>query len=183
MYTLHVYNGMMGVILLTVELISLGSTASTYPLPGHLTMIKQGLTQQWDGESTHQCICMLMAKEKAHSGCILNYLKGSYNKITNRTVMWCMWGALLTMWGTCGMCAAMFTFDGPRVLGSSCLATGAATGWTVTKLKTSNRREDTTRDLNDTPLPPVVPLQPYRCLLMRQLDTAPSKQLSKRYLC
>lgn len=46
MYTLHVYNGMMGVILLTVELISLGSTVSTYPPPGHLTMIKLGLTQQ-----------------------------------------------------------------------------------------------------------------------------------------
>lgn len=73
------------------------------------------------------------------------------------------------MWGTCCMCAAMFTFDGPRVLGSSCLATGAATGWTVTKLKTSNRREDTARALNDTPLPPVVPPQPYRCLLMGQL--------------
>lgn len=39
MYTFHVYNEMMGVILLTVELISLGST-------GHLTMIMEGLTQQ-----------------------------------------------------------------------------------------------------------------------------------------
>lgn len=45
MYTFHVYNGMMGVILLTVELMSLGSTAFTYPPPGHLTMIKQGLTK------------------------------------------------------------------------------------------------------------------------------------------
>ena len=33
---------MMGVILLTVELIGLGSTASTYPPPGHLTMIMEG---------------------------------------------------------------------------------------------------------------------------------------------
>lgn len=45
MYTFLVYNGMMGVILLTVELISLGSTASTYPPLGHLTMIMEGLTQ------------------------------------------------------------------------------------------------------------------------------------------
>lgn len=51
MYIFHVYNGMMGVILLTVELISLGSTASTYPPPGHLTMIRQGLTKQDKRES------------------------------------------------------------------------------------------------------------------------------------
>lgn len=48
MYAFHVYNGMMGVILLTVEMISLGSTASTYPPPGHLTMIMEGVTQQQD---------------------------------------------------------------------------------------------------------------------------------------
>lgn len=42
MYTFLVHNGMMGVILLTVELMSLGSTASSYPLPGHLTMIMGG---------------------------------------------------------------------------------------------------------------------------------------------
>lgn len=42
MYTFHVYNGMMSVILLTVELIILGSTASTYPPLGHLTMIMEG---------------------------------------------------------------------------------------------------------------------------------------------
>lgn len=39
MYTFHVFNRMMGVNLLTEELISLGST-------GHLTMIMEGLTQQ-----------------------------------------------------------------------------------------------------------------------------------------
>lgn len=39
MYIFLVYNGMMGVILLTVELISLGST-------GHLTMIMEGFIQQ-----------------------------------------------------------------------------------------------------------------------------------------
>lgn len=42
MYTFLVHNGMMGVILLTVGLMSLGSTASSYPLPGHLTMIMEG---------------------------------------------------------------------------------------------------------------------------------------------
>lgn len=56
-------------------------------------------------------------------------------------------GTLLTMCGTCCTCAAMFTFDGPRVLGSSCLATGAAAGWTVTKLKTSKRRRERTEPL------------------------------------
>lgn len=45
-------------------------------------------------------------------------------------------GASLTM---CGICAAMFTLDGPRVLGRSCLATGTAVGWTVTKERTPNR--------------------------------------------
>lgn len=66
MYSLHVYNGMMGAILLTVELISLGSTVSTYPPLGHLTMIKRGLTQQLESESTHKCICGLLARENSH---------------------------------------------------------------------------------------------------------------------
>lgn len=88
------------------------------------------------------------------------------------------------MWGTCCTCAAMFTFDGPRVLGSNCLATGAAAGWTVTKLKTSNRRGDTTRAVNDAPLPSVVPPQPNRCSPVGQLDTAPFQQrLYEGYLC
>lgn len=70
---------------------------------------------------------------------------------------------MLTMCGTCCTCAAMFTFEGPRVLGSSCLATGAAAGWTVTKLKTSEDRTGEDRALNDTPLPSVVHPSPYRC--------------------
>lgn len=68
----------------------------------------------------------------------------------------------LTMCGTCCMCAAMFTFDGPRVLGSSCLPPGAVAGWTATKLKTSRRRQEDTRALSDTPLPSVVQPLPYR---------------------
>lgn len=55
------------------------------------------------------------------------------------------------MCGTCCTCAATFTFDGPRVLGSSCLATAA--DWTVTKLKTSKKRQEKTRSLTDTPSP------------------------------
>lgn len=46
------------------------------------------------------------------------------------------------MCGTFCMCAATFTLDGPRVLGSSCLATGAAVGWTVTKDRTPYRRHE-----------------------------------------
>lgn len=51
-------------------------------------------------------------------------------------------GASLTMCGTCCMCAAMFTLDGPRVLGSSCLATGRDVDWTVTKDRTPNGRRE-----------------------------------------
>lgn len=46
----------------------------------------------------------------------------------------------LTMCGTCCMCAATFTLDGPRVLGRSCL--GAAVGWTVTKDRTPRMRHE-----------------------------------------
>lgn len=65
------------------------------------------------------------------------------------------------MCGTCCTCAATFTFDGPRVLGSSCLATAA--DWTVTKLKTSNRIQEKTRALTDTPMDSFVHPQTYRC--------------------
>lgn len=51
-------------------------------------------------------------------------------------------GASLTMCGTCCMCAVTFTLDGPKVLGSSCLATGAAVGCTVTKDRTPKRRHE-----------------------------------------
>lgn len=77
-------------------------------------------------------------------------------------------GASLTMCGTCCMCAATFTLDGPRVLGRSCLATGATVGWTVTKDRTPNRRQKTLEDpyrvqlLIGTPLPPIVRLQAHR---------------------
>lgn len=96
---------------------------------------------------------------------------------------WCNCAALLTMCGTCCTCAATFTFDGPRVLGSSCLATAA--DWTVTKLKTSNRRHEKTRALTDTPSDSVVQPQPCRVFTSRTGGTLSCvKTISlKQYLC
>lgn len=63
------------------------------------------------------------------------------------------------------MCAAMFTLDGPRVLGSSCLATGAAVGWTVTRDKTpakdGMRTPVMSRAVDNTAMPPIVRLQAH----------------------
>lgn len=66
MYIFHVYNGMMGVILLTVELIGLGSTASTYSSAlsphndkgGAYTTVRRG------GE-TQRAICGSLIIQKA----------------------------------------------------------------------------------------------------------------------
>lgn len=124
-YTLLVHNEMMGVILLTEELISLGSTASTYPLPGHLTMIMGGAyntKRQSRGEQQEET-CSKASVTLTHT-LRLTICWKSENK----------WD--LTMCGRCCICAATFTFEGPSVLGSSCLATGAAVGWTVTKDRT-----------------------------------------------
>lgn len=77
-------------------------------------------------------------------------LKHGQGKHENPTLQkyaeWWLCDASLTMCGICCMCAVMFTLDGPRVLGSSCLATVVAVGWTVTKDRTPDRGHEKTRD-------------------------------------
>lgn len=76
----------------------------------------------------------------------------------------------LTTCGTCCMCAATFTLDGPSVLGRSCLATGAAVGWTVTKDRTPDRRREKTSDEESSKLKLHCPLSSsseHRSLLVK----------------